>query len=100
MFKKKNKDVGCFVCGSTDHWSSACAYRKFKQEKKPVQEKKTTNMFISETGEGTSGYDNLLPIVLSVSHSPEWWANTGANIHVCADISLFFSYQCKGTGVF
>ena len=30
--------------------------------------------------------------------SPEWWADTSANIHVCADISLFFSYQCKGTG--
>jgi hypothetical protein len=25
-------------------------------------------------------------------------ADTGANIHVCADISLFSSYQCKGAG--
>jgi hypothetical protein len=32
-----------------------------------------------------------------VCQSLEWWANTGANIHVCADISLFSSYQCKGT---
>jgi hypothetical protein len=31
-----------------------------------------------------------------VCQSPEWWAATGANIHVCADISLFSSYQCKG----
>jgi hypothetical protein len=54
-------------------------------------------MVISETGEGTSGYSNLLPTVLSVCQSPEWWANTGANIHVCADISLFSSYQSKGT---
>jgi hypothetical protein len=23
-FKKKNKGAGCFVCGSTDHWASAC----------------------------------------------------------------------------
>jgi hypothetical protein len=33
-----------------------------------------------------------------VCHSPEWWADTNANIHVCANISLFSSYQCKGAG--
>jgi hypothetical protein len=53
-------------------------------------------MVVSETAEGTSRYGNLLPTVLSVCQSPEWWADTGANIHVCADISLFSSYQCKG----
>jgi hypothetical protein len=55
-------------------------------------------MVVSETAEGTSWYGNLLPTILSVCQSPEWWADTGANIHVCADISLFSSYQCKGTG--
>jgi hypothetical protein len=55
-------------------------------------------MFVSETTEGTLGYGNLLPTVLSVYQSLELWADTGANIHVCADISLFSSYQCKGTG--
>ena len=53
-------------------------------------------MVISEPG-GTSGYGNLLPIVLSVFCSPEWWVNTGANIHVCANASLFSSYQVGGT---
>jgi hypothetical protein len=98
LFKKKNKGVGCFVCGSIDQWASACPDRKFKQEKKPAQEKKTTNMVVSDTAEGTSGYVNLLPTILSVFQSPEWWAYTSANIHVCADISLFSSYQCKGAG--
>jgi hypothetical protein len=46
---------------------------------------------------GTSRYGNLLPIVLSVFHSPDWWVDTRANIHVCADISLFFSYQVRQT---
>jgi hypothetical protein len=87
-----------FCLRDTDHWASACLDRKFKQEKKPAQEKKTVNMVVSETAEGTSGYGNLLPTVLSVCQSPEWWADTGANIHVCADIYLFSSYQCKETG--
>jgi hypothetical protein len=29
-FKKKNKEASYFVCGSTDHWASACPDRKFK----------------------------------------------------------------------
>jgi len=35
IFKKKknNKDGGCFVCGSDEHWSSSCPNHKFKQEK-------------------------------------------------------------------
>jgi hypothetical protein len=32
-----------------------------------------------------------------VCQSLEWRADTGANIHVCADFSFFSSYQCKGT---
>jgi hypothetical protein len=95
-FKRKNKGAGFFVCGSTDHSVSACPDRKFKQEKKLAQEKKIANMVVSETAEGTLGYGNLLPTVLLVCQSPEWWADTGANIHVCADISLSSSYQCKG----
>jgi hypothetical protein len=54
-------------------------------------------MVIGETAE-TSRYGNILPTVLSVYHSPEWWIDTSANIHVCADISLFSSYQVGGTG--
>ena len=54
-------------------------------------------MVISETGGGTSGYGNSLPFVLSVCLSPEWWMDSGANIHVCADVSLFTSYQAGRT---
>jgi hypothetical protein len=92
-FKKKNnkKDRGCFVCGSDEHWASACPDRKYKQEKK------SANVVISKTGGRTSGYGNSLPFVLSVCLSPEWWMDIGANIHVCADVSLFTSYQVGGT---
>ena len=46
-----------------------------------------------DTDEGTSRYGNLLPTVLLVCRSPDWWVDIGASIHVCADISLFSSYQ-------
>ena len=55
-------------------------------------------MVISETGGGTSRYGNYLPFVLSVYLSPEWWMDSSANIHVCADVSLFTSYQAGRTG--
>jgi hypothetical protein len=42
---------------------------------------------------GASGYGNSLHTVVSVFNSPDWWIDTGANIHVCADKSLFSSYQ-------
>jgi hypothetical protein len=71
--------------GSIEHWASQCPDHKFKQDKKSV------NMIISEAG-GTSGYSNLLPTVLSVCKSPEWLLDTGANVHVCVDISLCSSY--------
>jgi hypothetical protein len=38
------------------------------------------------------GYGNF-PTVLLVFQSPSWWVDIGVNIHVCADISLFSSYQ-------
>ncbi|WVZ49926.1 hypothetical protein U9M48_001241, partial [Paspalum notatum var. saurae] len=65
--EKTTKKGGCFVCGSTEHWASACPDRKFNQEKK------SANMVVSGAREATSGY---------VCHSPEWWADTGANVHV------------------
>jgi hypothetical protein len=89
--KKNNKDGGCFVCGSDEHWTSSCPDCKFKQEKK------SANMVVSEAEGATSRYDNSLPIVLLVCHSPEWWMDTGANIHVCVDASLFSSYQVGRT---
>ena len=46
IFKKKsNEKGGCYVCGSNEHWAKECPDRKDKL-------KKTTNMVISETGDG------------------------------------------------
>jgi hypothetical protein len=50
------------------------------------------NMVVSNSGGETSGYSNLL-YVLSVFQSTTWWLDSGANVHVCSDASLFSSYQ-------
>ena len=50
-------------------------------------------------GTTEDGYSNL-SIVLSVFQSTSWWFDTSANVHVCADISLFSSYQAvQGSSV-
>jgi hypothetical protein len=88
--KKRKPGDACYTCGSPDHFAAKCPDRK--DRKAP----KTANMVVREAG-GTAGYGNFLPTVLSVCSSPEWWIDTGANIHVCADISMFSSYQVGGT---
>jgi len=44
------------------------------------------------TSNADDEYGNL-PTLLSMFQSLSWWVDTGANIHVCADISMFSSYQ-------
>jgi hypothetical protein len=88
IFKKKKKKGACYVCESSDHFTAKCPNRKGG--------KKSANMVINEAG-GTSGYGNLLPTILSVCQSSKFWVDTGANIHVCADVSLFSSYQVGGS---
>jgi hypothetical protein len=57
-----------------------------------VEPKKQSANIVEADG-GTLRYSNLLPTVFfSFCHSPDWWVDTGANIHVCANNSLFSSY--------
>ena len=83
--KKKNKKKGnCFTCSKSGHYAREWEEARWKPNKKIAN--------IVQTDAGISGYGNLLPTVLSVCHSPDWWVDTSANIHVCADVSLFSSY--------
>jgi hypothetical protein len=84
-FEKKGKGKdNCFLCGSYENWAKECLDHRDKQ-------KKIANMVINESR--GPRYGNYLPTILSVCLSPEWWVDTCANIHLCADISLFSSYH-------
>jgi hypothetical protein len=85
--KKKRKPGGgpCYTCGSPDHFAAKCPDRK--DHKAP----KIANMVVSEGG-GTSGYGNLLPTVLLLCSSPEWWIDTVLIfMYVLTFISMFSS---------
>jgi hypothetical protein len=88
-FKKKKEKKNYFACGNPRHYARECEEAKWKPNKKIAK--------IVETDARTTGYGNLLPTVLSVYHSPDWWVDTGVNIHMCADVSLFSSYQAGWT---
>ena len=95
-FKKKKKmlnksELKCYTCGEPGHFSVDCPDRADKKGKAS----KHVNVV---TASNADGYGNL-PIVLSVFQSPCWWIDTGANVHVCADISMFTSYQVADSSV-
>jgi hypothetical protein len=85
-FKKKKKDtseMSCFTCSELSRFATDCLKHADRKDKK-VNLVTATNT--------NDGYGSL-PTVLLVFQSPSWWLDTGANIHVCANISLFSSYQ-------
>ena len=85
------RNITCFVCGKNGHMAKDYHFRKSEDGVQP--KKKPINVIISETS--TEGYGNP-PVVFSACQSTDWWVDTGANVHVCYDISLFSSYQAAG----
>jgi hypothetical protein len=53
---------------------------------------KKKNVNLMTISNANNEYGNV-PTILSVFQSPSWWVDTGANIHVCVDISIFSSYH-------
>jgi len=88
--KKKNKTLEkCYACGKLGHFSKKFPDQTDHRAKKANESKDVNMVAMANTGDR---YGNL-PTVLSVFQSTSWWLDTGANVHVCADISMFSSYQ-------
>jgi hypothetical protein len=95
-FKKEkttNVKGACYTCGEGVHFARdcpKCADRKGQKASHVSRGSKDVNM--ATLGSTEDGYGNLFTI-LSVFQSMSRWFVTGANVHVCANISLFSSYQ-------
>jgi hypothetical protein len=89
--KKKNEkdNRACYVCGKEEHLAKNCRHRKNKDN-----EQKAVNVTIGKNGDeaGSAGYGNLQFVFLAIQPT-DWRVDTGANVHVCSDMSLFSSYQ-------
>ena len=84
---KKRKGL-CHVCGDPNHWAPRCLNRY--EERELEKSGKSANVVIGDTDMKDSGY-GIFPTILSVCHSPDWLIDTGANVHVCSDASVFSS---------
>ncbi|KAK1660821.1 hypothetical protein QYE76_048980, partial [Lolium multiflorum] len=61
-FKKKGKTEKkdpCWVCGETGHWANRCPQRKGKKVR--LDRTQILSTWSLATGEGTTGYGNILP---------------------------------------
>jgi len=81
--KKKKEDFICYVCGVSGHTARRCKLRKGKG---PPPQRKEGNVVVNST----PGY---APQAFMASPSDDWWMDSGATVHICADRSMFSSFQ-------
>ncbi|KAK4384379.1 Retrovirus-related Pol polyprotein from transposon TNT 1-94 [Sesamum angolense] len=90
--KKPKANKPCWNCGQVGHWAKLCSNKKAKTGQAVV------NMVVggssgASTSGATEGYVSIQPELLTIYDPCDWLIDTGANVHVCADKSLFMSYQ-------
>ncbi|GMP27262.1 hypothetical protein CsSME_00003331 [Camellia sinensis var. sinensis] len=84
----------CFVCGKDGHRSKDCHVRKDEgsSNKNPAQANIAEDFYLSD---GVADI-NLTAVVFEanlVGNPKEWWVDTGATRHICADKKMFTTYK-------
>ncbi|KAL8124691.1 hypothetical protein AgCh_012369 [Apium graveolens] len=101
--KKPKANKPCWSCGQVGHWSKDCPTKKAKKTEVAqanvvlgTASGPVVNMVVIEATASETNVDRYVsynPVIFSTYLSNEWLIDTGANVHICADISLFVSYQ-------
>nr|KYP35738.1 Retrovirus-related Pol polyprotein from transposon TNT 1-94 [Cajanus cajan] len=106
-YKPKSKIQGnesfCFVCGRNNHFAKDCFHRR-RQPKDITSDSKFSSQpqanVITANASSDSPSNKYHVTILELNfvyNSNDWWIDSGANVHVCADKKLFSSYQECGT---
>ncbi|KAL0434112.1 UNVERIFIED_CONTAM: hypothetical protein Slati_2745500 [Sesamum latifolium] len=74
------------------HWAKLCPNKKAKTAQAAVNMVVEGSSGVSTSG-ATEGYVFVQPELLTIYEPCDWLIDTGANVHICADKSLFVSYQ-------
>ncbi|KAL0427835.1 UNVERIFIED_CONTAM: Retrovirus-related Pol polyprotein from transposon TNT 1-94 [Sesamum latifolium] len=90
--KKSKANIPCWNCGQVGHWTKLCPNKRAKTGQAAVNMAVGGSSGAKPSG-ATEGYLYVQPELLTIYEPCDWLIDTGANLHICADKSLFVPYQ-------
>ena len=87
--QKRFESTPCWVCGKTNHKAKYCFHKKGQALELQTN---VVSMGINSSIPTERYYVNGFELNV-VCNSNNWWIDSGSNIHVCTDRSLFSNYQ-------